>query len=174
MISYTDELYHHGIKGQKWGVRRYRNADGTLTEAGKNRELWRQRDGKTDKNYRNDASTNKVLDRVSGDYQNASQIQSSGSNIAGRGSNISRLLGRNKMNKIREDVGKETKMMSDEELRQKINRMNLERQYTNLKTENIRTGYDSLTDTLSVAGDVLAIGASAAAIAAAIYKIKTG
>ena len=31
------ELYHHGIKGQKWGYRRYQNEDGTLTEAGKER-----------------------------------------------------------------------------------------------------------------------------------------
>ena len=30
-------LYHHGIKGQQWGVRRYQYADGTLTPAGKKR-----------------------------------------------------------------------------------------------------------------------------------------
>ena len=29
-------LAHHGILGQKWGVRRYQNKDGTLTEDGKN------------------------------------------------------------------------------------------------------------------------------------------
>lgn len=34
---YSDELYHHGIKGQRWGVRRYQNEDGTLTEEGKRR-----------------------------------------------------------------------------------------------------------------------------------------
>ena len=33
----TKELYHHGIKGQKWGVRRYQNEDGSLTEEGKKR-----------------------------------------------------------------------------------------------------------------------------------------
>ena len=32
-----DELYHHGIKGQKWGVRRFQNPDGTLTAEGKKR-----------------------------------------------------------------------------------------------------------------------------------------
>jgi hypothetical protein len=30
-------IYHHGVKGQKWGVRRYQNEDGTLTSAGKAR-----------------------------------------------------------------------------------------------------------------------------------------
>lgn len=41
----TQELQHWGIKGQRWGVRRYQNPDGTLTEAGKKRYYYQNPDG---------------------------------------------------------------------------------------------------------------------------------
>lgn len=36
-LPYSAELYHHGIKGQKWGLRRFQQENGTLTSAGRER-----------------------------------------------------------------------------------------------------------------------------------------
>ena len=35
--NYANELYHHGIKGMRWGHRRYQNSDGSLTNVGRRR-----------------------------------------------------------------------------------------------------------------------------------------
>lgn len=37
ILTSTGELCHYGVKGQKWGIRRYQNPDGSLTAAGKKR-----------------------------------------------------------------------------------------------------------------------------------------
>lgn len=37
ICSFNDELYHHGIKGMRWGIRRFQNEDGSLTNAGRKR-----------------------------------------------------------------------------------------------------------------------------------------
>lgn len=41
--GYLNELYHHGIKGQRWGIRRFQNPDGSYTNAGLKRYGFRER-----------------------------------------------------------------------------------------------------------------------------------
>ena len=40
---HNGELYHHGIKGMKWGIRRFQNKDGSMTNAGKKRLTRKQK-----------------------------------------------------------------------------------------------------------------------------------
>ena len=61
-IITNGELCHHGIKGQKWGVRRFQNADGTLTSAGKTRKTHSMK------------KAQKVYDRVHGVRNDAKRM----------------------------------------------------------------------------------------------------
>ena len=55
-----DELLHYGIKGQKWGIRRFENPDGTLTPAGKERYLKNSQNPNSKKKIFKDKFNNKV------------------------------------------------------------------------------------------------------------------
>ena len=68
MISYKDELQHSGIKGMHWGIRKYRNYDGTLTPAGKERYDYSEGDrksgGSTKKVSRREARAEKKVNKA--------------------------------------------------------------------------------------------------------------
>lgn len=66
--NYVNEMYHHGILGMKWGIRRYQNPDGTLTEAGR-RRLDRKDNKWAKKNYNKIVnSTKKKVARELNEY----------------------------------------------------------------------------------------------------------
>lgn len=168
MSSY--ELYHFGIKGMKWGIRRYQNDDGTYTEAG----LERRRKAIDDNAFR--GILKKEADSYKAQADNALSIGREGVNVGRAVNSMHSRRQQRKLDALKEkreaELDEELKNMDDKTLQQAVNRLNMERNYKNLKTADIKAGRSLVDDVLDDAGSVLAIGASAATIALAIYQIR--
>ena len=110
--NYTTELWHHGIMGMKWGIRRYQNPDGSLTTAGKIRY--------GNKN-RLEASVNKKAAKLQRKYNDLT-----GKSI--RQNNAAKDKTDEEARK-KDSKSKSISEMSSEELQAAINRINLEKTY---------------------------------------------
>lgn len=124
MEKYEEILEHHGIKGQKWGVRRYQNRDGTRTAAGKKREQAH------------------FDDSVHDDYNKAHNSKS-------------------------------VKSMSDAELRTRLNRLQMEKQYKQLSNADVNRGKEFVSKSLKIATGVATATTTALTIYNNYSKIKT-
>ena len=146
---YNNELYHYGVKGQKWGVRRYQNSDGTLTMAGKKRALSIQqkytdltrnnkfRDSNGEMTYAGRKKALKMREeygKVTGGKRLAPFTKNP--NFKPESKNISE---ESKKKSIREK-SKSVEEMSNEELRSKITRKQLEMQYSSLYPKKVSAG----------------------------------
>lgn len=177
-----DELYHWGIKGMKWGVRRYQNSDGTLTDAGKKR--YNAEADKGDYNQTKADGTRfkqtkkgktEVLKADARRYarEDDEALRSVVNETKGLTSNLKNLneasIRRTKNNRPQMDLSK----MSDKEMRDQINRKLLEKQYNDMFSPQKSTkGREYVNDVLDTAGSVLAVGASALGIAVSIYTLR--
>ena len=143
------DLRHHGIKGQKWGIRRFQNKDGSLTPNGKKRY------GADD--YKNTLdkvnSAGKIVDEVR-KYNNSAQ-KSSDPDMERR---------------IRKSINN----MSDKELQQRVQRLSMEDNYTRMMMhrENLEKGESFVNKALNISTTALQGAATALTIAMILKQLK--
>lgn len=161
------QLEHAGVKGMKWGVRRYQNKDGSLTDAGRKRYERDQREnaGKKKGEKVANADPNRW---VKEDLNRSRRLTDESSTMANKLKNLNDTNMRNRPKK-QMDLSK----MSDKEMRDQINRAMLERQYNDMfAPKNVSRGQEHVSRILETTGTVLAIGSSALGIALAIKELR--
>ena len=165
MEAWRQELYlaHHGIKGMKWGIRRFQNKDGTLTQEGEDRKkkIYDPVKGFADIH-------NNYYQALRRDNENLTGIGREGLNIGREGLKVyDRFASR------KQPPPADLSHMTDKELQQRINRLNMEQTYRRMtESADVPKGRQFAEDVLSVGGSALAVTSSALAIALSIKQLR--
>lgn len=149
----ANELSHHGVKGQKWGVRRYQNKDGSLTYAGKQRALKTQyrydefaKDTKNKKYYKSDGSMTLKGRKKALKYKEEYSRITGGKQL--------RKFSDNPTNQRKKTSGsKSMSNMSNEEIAAKIERLRLEQTLASLTPDTRSKGQKFLSSVGDLALD---------------------
>ena len=204
------DLRHHGIKGMKWGVRRYQNKDGSLTPAGKKRydesDEEREKREKKEKSKKTKAkvataaittaavvttaAVNKDKIKKGMEYVNTNKpskgekkettaedykeglrkVQSANKALTGVRELTNKADDVAYAKKVRNDLTQ----MTDKELQQAVNRLNMEERYSQVMQQRhkLERGESKVNQILDVAGNVLAGATTALTIAVAIKELN--
>lgn len=154
-------LAHYGILGMHWGIRRYQNSDGSLTTAGKNRyrdrlkkfaigaisgDIVAKKEGPVKEHIEKSRETRRKLG-----------IRSKGDSDRELKKKIKKMV---PTKSVKEDISK----LSDQELRQRINRQQMEQQYKRMNEDNVTKGKKFAKKVLNAAVMPMAIAATTAYI----------
>jgi imidazolonepropionase-like amidohydrolase len=189
-------LEHHGIDKQRWGRRRFQNEDGTLTELGKQRlkarrEAERNKDPvkyasmddtsrqRFDQNLENAYNDRGVQDKLvrewdREDTEKKIKVVNAGQKMIEAAQKAERDTRPEPPPKKRMNLSD----MTDQELRERIQREQLERQYNEVFNQQpparISKGRQFVQNALTVSGAVLATASTALGIALAIKQLRDG